>query len=568
MLTIYITLMIIVTTTTLIYSVLKFSKKETPLKNKIVALASGLFASNSILYILMTDLRIEKSGLRTEMFLLIRLLPIFIALLFLISQKIRLNERILRVVPIYIVKIFVILINVPLFTIYILRHEPIKTIVFGTIVVTLLLLSLFIIFEKLLEGRYSRKTYTGYLILFAMFFFSFFLVTNLDDSSGMYTSYSNTLQKFMSLDDEYDSENIIEFDDILEEGTIVDFYMSNENLYYIIEDSNTVYLKIYSILNDSILAEYHYDLPEDNSGWIFIHTNPTILEEIDGVLYFFGIDGIYTIHTDVLTKIDDYTLLQSLHFEIDDTHYFAYEISESTYDIYKIDSEGVIYIETLDYSLESDVYRFYTLTNTLLIYNSSAGDYTMYNGATISEPVCDGYSSAVLVNDSAIIFKCRDSNFSNIVYYANYPDGTSTEIEVYEDSNTYNYSLINENFIKTSYLHEIGTETTNFYDNLLQKTDQMSLYLFSNEKIIGSNHYLVRSFDDDIYYAASGKANDRLIIEINQLNKLEKTVDYAYFDTISILNISIAMSILILFSFQINKNTENENVEIPDNKTQ
>ncbi len=418
---------------------------------------------------------------------------------------------------------------IPFFLVYCFRLLEPAYIILNTIVVLVILYSLFYLQYRLCRSKYQRIGH--FLSVFSIFtvllMALLFGIGKLSIPKYIIYSEENGVRRTTSRFEDFYSTNITMINDGTIGGRVVGYTLDEKYLYYVVESSleekpYPQVFHVYDIINN--VEVFSYEFTEEmflEDGFISSEVGRNIMK-IENEIYCFLSNGIYIYNNHQFEKISD--------------------LKRAEIEVFKLDNE--IHILTRDNSLVNRILRvsrnfeevevipikedvLYSVSSDMLI-SREENTYSIYG----SEPIISfsnqtGYLRFISTNH--MLTKKEFKILFGDEYYITDNVGTKTTIRTHMDY--YTYLPINryEDMFYASDDHGLTMNYKSWFIDNEGKGVYCYQYDFLNYEYSNfrdSNSVISKSIDDKVIYMISTftyREENKLYFEINQLHRQSET---------------------------------------------
>lgn len=463
------------------------------------------------------------------------------------SRKYSNDYRIFSIL-LFVLKIMNMVLFVPMIIIYLLHNSSIELIYTFSILIPITLIVLFIIYQVLLRKPFNKvllRINSFSILLFIVGLFVFYIIPK--GNNGPLMEYLNS-EEYSELLTNKSLSRIANIETNLKDGIICDFVYKDNNFYFVTSidgyrGQDTIYLTIYSIEDNEVVYQHESKEMGEDNRWLL--NEDRFLLEHNNHLYFLTASGLYLIEDNELRILSDATIYDSYFFRTGDEYFIARKEGIETRNAYLILEDSIVFQENL---LENDFSGFPIEYNDHLLYfNRDENRITLSTGIIYELPeLYKDFKIHTVTEEYLLIEEYLIDDETEDYFYKINRNSEVERISYNERTGFTEYSVYNDLIYPSTYLYSRSIEQLKLFNSDLKSVEDYHLRNTKfnyNEDVI---FYLVRFFENAMYFTSTVEDGNKLYIELNTFIDIEPTVEYKYFEFISLSTIFLSILLIVL----------------------
>jgi hypothetical protein len=380
-----------------------------------------------------------------------------------------------------------------------------------------------------------------------------------DSFSTILSDSANAVLKDQAsnMDIDYEANHVLSFWDSGYTTNLDSFYpyidvydveKTNSELYYVVYGQSQITLSMFSFQTNQTTQLISYDIPDEIEYIEKYLAVQNTIERVGETIYYFSLDGVYTLDGASMTKYNELSVFDILYFNgLDDLSYIASQTDTDVYDIYQLQESGITYVDQIDYSSDVERYHIFTNTHRLYIVDKNLMTLSLYGGDTFDIPPIEKNYRVEMITPNHIIFGEYEINDNSKDY--NYIVDKDGSIEKVGDIDfLYQDVILEENgsFYFGDYIQSSSNPIIYLYNDNWEAQKRIKLSVLEDPIDVERDGFIMRYEDEELYYVTFSGTKDGYYIELNELIALQSTIDYGYFNYINGYSLSIYLVILLI----------------------
>ncbi len=447
-------------------------------------------------------------------------------------------------IPFALLKVLNTVVFIPMTIVYLLHNKSIEVIYTWVILIPVSLVIVYGVNYLLIRKSTNNVMIkiSSYSFIPLVYIFTFLPIFTLN-SSNEYLNYFDS-EEYSETSTDKAILHIASFESDLTSEEIRDYVYKDNYLYYVTtsKSEKTIHLSIYSMESNEIVYQHESKESGEDNRWLW--KEDQFLLDYNNHLYFLTGTGLYVVENNELTLISSATIYDSYFFKSDDSYYIASIGGENELNSYQLIDDTVQFQTNIQENGYSR--NYYEKSDYLLYYDKEDNSINLSSGITYELPDIEKKFLVHAVTDEFLIIEeySSDDNTKDYFYKIDrdneFQKMSSNEMDIF-----FEYSVHNDLIYPSTSLPSHATESLKLCDSSLKIKEKYDLRNSSSNPEKNRVLYMVRFFDDKMYFTSSVVEGEKLYIEFSTFEDIDSTVSYKYFEHISA--ITIYLNIIIVF---------------------